>query len=128
MDMLFHITTATDYARAQEQGQEQGQGQGQGQEQGQGYYLPLPYAVDGFVHCSFARQVAPVANRFYRESDDLIVLMIEPQKLSARVVCENLEGGQELFPHVYGPIPLESVVMVLALHRTVEGAWAFDPP
>lgn len=111
MDMLFHITTAAHYAQAS----------------GERHYLPPPYAQDGFVHCSFAHQVAPVANRFYRDSDDLIVLKIDPTKLGTRVVCENLHGGQELFPHVYGPITLESVVMVLALRRTDDGAWAFDP-
>ncbi len=111
MNMLFHITTRADYADAQAQGQ----------------YLPPPFAVDGFVHCSFAHQVAPVANRFYREGEDLIVLKIDPARLQANVVCENLEGGAELFPHVYGPITLDSVVKVTGLRRTEDGAWAFDP-
>ena len=67
----------------------------------------------GFVHCSFADQVERVAGYVYGEDDvDLLLLEIETDAVPAEVRVENLEGGDECFPHVYGPIPVQAVVAV----------------
>ena len=65
--------------------------------------------MDGFVHCSTQPQVIPVANRFYIGQSDLVLLAIDESKLHSKVVYENLEGGIELFPHIYSPIPLTAI-------------------
>jgi glutathione S-transferase len=57
----------------------------------------------GFIHCSFADQVADTAARFYAGRDDVVLLTIDPERLGAEV---KVEGG---FPHVYGPIPVDAV-------------------
>ena len=77
-----------------------------------GRYLPRAFAAEGFVHASWPHQVVRVANLRFAGQTDLVLLEIDPARLAARVVEENLEGGEELFPHVYGPIPWESVVAV----------------
>jgi glutathione S-transferase len=64
---------------------------------------------EGFIHCSFAEQVAPTASRFYGDLPEVVVLRIDPSGLSAPVVEEDLAGTGEPFPHVYGPINLEAV-------------------
>lgn len=69
-------------------------------------------AEQGFIHCSTSSQVIPVANRFYHGVPGLVLLEINPQKLNAQVRWENLEGGNELFPHIYGPLNLEAVSKV----------------
>ena len=33
------------------------------------------------------------------------------------MIAENLEGGEELFPHIYGPIPIGAVTEVSMLTR-----------
>ena len=69
----------------------------------------------GFIHLSFRHQVPGVAERFYSDVPDLVVLTIEPGALvgaSVEVRVENLEGGTELFPHLYGALPLYAVVKV----------------
>lgn len=77
----------------------------------------------GFVHCSYAEQVERVAANVYGDWDgELVVLRIDPDELGVEVVEENLEGGDELFPHVYGPIPVEAVTAVEPVRR-VDGAW-----
>lgn len=69
-------------------------------------------ASEGFIHCSDPRQVAWVANRRFRGRHDLVLLHIDATRLGCEVVYENLEGGHDLFPHVYGAIPVAAVVHV----------------
>ncbi|MGQ0434871.1 MAG: DUF952 domain-containing protein [Microthrixaceae bacterium] len=68
----------------------------------------------GFIHGSFAHQVRRIGTAVFGDtSEPLVVLVVDPERLDARVVVENLEGGEEGFPHIYGPIPTGAVVDVL---------------
>jgi uncharacterized protein (DUF952 family) len=92
---------------------------------------PADYRADslnteGFVHCSFAEQVAGSANRFYAQADDLLVLHIDPVRLGNLLKVEPAATG-ELYPHVYGPIPRAAVVGVKPLARGPDGRWTFVP-
>lgn len=62
------------------------------------------YSEVGFVHCSFARQVADTRQRFYADIDDseIVLLRLDPTNLP--VVVEN---G---YPHLFAPLPLERAV------------------
>lgn len=68
-------------------------------------------ADEGFIHCSFGHQVGAIADLVYR-GRDVVLLTIDRSKLAAEVRVENLEGGASLFPHIYGPLPLDAVVAV----------------
>lgn len=94
---LFHITSEQQWRDAKSQG----------------VYRPSGFEREGFVHCSKREQVVPVANRLFAGRDDLVLLVIDEARLAAEVVRENLEGGDELFPHVYGAIELGAIVKVL---------------
>ena len=77
---------------------------------------------EGFVHASYAEQVPGVLQRFYADLEEpLCLLRIDPQLVGAPVVAENLTGGDELFPHIYGPIPVGAVTGVIALYRDASG-------
>jgi uncharacterized protein (DUF952 family) len=54
----------------------------------------------------------------------LLLLEIDPDALGVQV---RHEGEGELFPHVYGAIPLDAVVRVAPLERDAAGAFAFPP-
>lgn len=94
--MLFHIATHVEVERGKRTGT----------------YIPDAFGRDGFIHCSYAEQVIQVANRLFAGRQDLVLLEIDPQRLSCPVVDENLEGGMELFPHIYGHLPMSAVVAV----------------
>ena len=64
----------------------------------------------GFIHCSFADQVAMIADLIYHGRRDVLLLVIDPSRLQAEVRVENVDGGEQLFPHIYGALPLEAVV------------------
>ena len=78
--------------------------------QNDGSYHPTSLAEVGFIHCSRIDQVVRVANSFYRETDDLRLIWIDPQKLVAKLRWETAE--EEDFPHIYGPLNLSAVVGV----------------
>ena len=66
----------------------------------------------GFIHCSLAEQVIQVAKAIAPERKDLILLEIEETKVIPRIIYENLEGGEKLFPHIYGPLNEDAIIAI----------------
>lgn len=91
-----------------------------------GTYQPKHFVHDGFIHCSYAKQVAIVADSNFRGQTDLVLLEIDLNKLEAKVVDENLVGGQELFPHIYGALNMNAVVRVLEFASREDGSFEFS--
>jgi uncharacterized protein (DUF952 family) len=110
--LIIHITTEEAWADAKAHGN----------------YTADSLASEGFIHCSEPRQVAWVANQRFRGRSDLVLLHIDPACLQAPVRYENLEGGRELFPHVYGPVPVSAVVNVTRLLPSQSGEFSFGSP
>jgi uncharacterized protein (DUF952 family) len=92
---------------------------------GAGPYRAPSLAGEGFIHCSNHDQVACVANLFYADQEDLLVLVIDAGRLTAPLRDEDAGTG-ERFPHVYGPIDREAVVEARELRRGPDGLWRFE--
>jgi uncharacterized protein (DUF952 family) len=75
----------------------------------------------GFVHCSHRDQLDGVANAFYGDRPEVVLLTIDVDRLDAPPVLEPSGPGGELFPHVYGPIPVAAVVDVVRWRRSDDG-------
>jgi uncharacterized protein (DUF952 family) len=90
-------------------------------------YRAASLATEGFIHCSYAGQVARSANRFYAGATALLVLEIDPSRLASPLRAEPAGSG-ELFPHVYGPINRQAVVSARPLSRDESGQWVFSLP
>lgn len=84
-------------------------------------YAPAAFGREGFIHCSEPRQLEGVANLLFRGRDDLVILAIREKRLAVEVRRENLEGGVELFPHVYGAIPRQAVEAVVPVRPAADG-------
>lgn len=79
-------------------------------------------AQERFVHASYAEQIPGVLQRFYADlTEPLCLLRIDPDLVGVPVVAENLMGGEELFPHIYGPVPVGAVTDVETLVRDDRG-------
>jgi uncharacterized protein (DUF952 family) len=76
----------------------------------------------GFIHASYEHQLAGVANRFYADVDELVVLSIDPDAVGAQVVDEADSTG-ERFPHIYGPLPVDAVLDATLWQRHEGGLW-----
>jgi uncharacterized protein (DUF952 family) len=79
--------------------------------------LGASLAEVGFVHCCFAEQLDGVVSRHCAGvTDPLVLLEIDPTRVDADIVVEDLTGSGEAFPHVYGPIPVHAVIAATRHH------------
>lgn len=91
-----------------------------------GLYRPEAFDAEGFIHCSTPAQVIAVANRHYPGQSGLVLLYIDSDKVDAEIVYENLYGGQELFPHIYGALNVDAVTRVEDFEPDPDGQFTSD--
>lgn len=83
----------------------------------------------GFVHLSTPQQVHLPANRLFSGRSDLVLLLLDPDRLGSRVEWEpGVPGDPEsmVFPHLYGPLPTAAVTGVVEYVPDANGT--FSPP
>jgi len=68
--------------------------------------------TEGFIHCSKATQIVKVANRFFSNQKELVLIFIDSDKVQAEIRYEEAEVG-ELFPHIYGELNVDAVYQVI---------------
>jgi glutathione S-transferase len=93
---LFHLALKGDWEQARETGTYQWSTRG------------MRLVEVGFIHCSWQEQVAKTFERFYADAGDVLLLEIDPTRLTAPLRADAIPTG-ELFPHLYGPLPIEAV-------------------
>lgn len=64
----------------------------------------------GFIHASGAEQVEATYGRFYADAGEVVLLTIDPGRLTAPLRWEPAPDTGECFPHIHGPLPLEAVL------------------
>ena len=79
---------------------------------------------DGFIHFSTAAQVVESAAKHRSGQDGLVLLKVDAEVLGAGLKWEPSRGGQ-LFPHLYGPLPLDAVDQVADLPLGPDGRHRF---
>lgn len=65
----------------------------------------------GFIHLSWQEQVQDTFDRFYADAGAVLSLRIDPKLVFAPLRADAIHTGV-LFPHLYGPLPIASVVEV----------------
>ncbi|MYR05800.1 DUF952 domain-containing protein [Gordonia sp. SID5947] len=111
--VLLHLCTHGEWAEARRSG----------------FRNPSSVADDGFIHLSTPDQVHLPANRLFAGRDDVVLLVIDADRLSAPVVWEP--GAPDdpesmRFPHLYGALPTDVVVEARPYTPNADGAFA--PP
>lgn len=66
---------------------------------------------DGFIHFSTASQLEGTLSKHYAGQTDLMLLTIDASRLGEDLKWEPSRDDQ-LFPHLYGPLPIATVVSV----------------
>lgn len=118
--MILHITHRQEWEQAQIAGQ----------------YTAPSLEVQGFIHCSTAEQAIKVANAFYANQPDLVLLVIDPTRLHAELRWEPpdhpsgdadtraIDANPTLFPHLYGALNLDAVTQVVEFPANEDGSFA----
>ncbi|MEQ9812963.1 MAG: DUF952 domain-containing protein [Azospirillaceae bacterium] len=102
---ILKIVTVSEWARARRDGRFAGS--------------PVDLA-DGFIHFSTWAQVAETAARHFAGQDDLLLVVVDAERLGPALVFEPSRGG-DLFPHLYGELPLSAVEWEAPIGRDADG-------
>jgi len=90
-----------------------------------GTFLGSPVDLrDGYIHFSTAEQVVDTAARHFAGVDGLMLLAVDADTLGSTLRWEPSRGCA-LFPHLYGPLPVASVLWVRALPLDASGRHVF---
>jgi uncharacterized protein (DUF952 family) len=109
-DLLVHVCGLDEWSRARASGEIRPDASGGGQ----------------FIHLSAPEQVHLPANRLYRSRGDMVLLHIDPARLDSEVRWEPgvaTDPESMLFPHLYGPLPVEAVIGVTAYRPGPDGTF-----
>ena len=109
--MLVHICASADWALAEARGE----------------HRPDSLDAVGFVHLSAPEQVHLPANRLYAGRTDLLLLRIDPDRLADPVRWEPgvpTDPESMVFPHLYGPLPVEAVTSVTPYVPEPDGSFS----
>lgn len=115
MGPIFHIALEADWRAACDRGSYEVSTRG------------LSLIDVGFIYASTATQVIGVANRYYRDAGELVLLVINPDALAAEVRHELVGDAPEPFPHIYGPLNLDAVVEVRRFGPGPDGGFHEGP-
>jgi uncharacterized protein (DUF952 family) len=81
-------------------------------------------ARDGFIHFSSATQVRETAAKYFAEAEDLMLIAVDADALDDALKWEVSRGG-DLFPHLYGELPLAAVLWVKPLPLGIDQRHVF---
>ncbi|MFN3433294.1 MAG: DUF952 domain-containing protein [Sphingomonas sp.] len=76
--------------------------------------------ADGFIHLSTAAQLTETVDKHFAGQTDLHVAAVDLGSYGASLKWEESRGGQ-MFPHLYEPLRLDTVVAYSALERADDG-------
>ncbi len=83
-----------------------------------------PDLRDGFIHFSTAGQAVETAAKHFEGATDLILVAVDAGRLGPGLKWEPSRGGA-LFPHLYGDLPLSTVLWTKPLPLDADGRHVF---
>ena len=98
MTLIYHIAEAADWEQARRDGQYAMSTRGR------------TLAEEGFIHAATAEQVPVVAAAYYQGVPDLLLLVIDPERVGPELRYEQVPGQPDPYPHIYGPLNLDAVL------------------
>lgn len=109
--VIYHVCLAADWRQAESAGS----------------YTGSPDdRRDGFIHFSTRGQVRTSTAIHRAAQDGLVLLTVDAAALGQAVKWEPSRGGQ-LFPHLYGPLPVSAVTEAVAIPLGADGVHQFPP-
>ena len=93
-----------------------------------GRYEAPTLRSEGFIHLSRPDQVHLPANALYAETSDLLLLWIDPARLGSEIREEPpAPEASTTFPHLYGPLNVDAVLVETPLQPWKQGDFELPP-
>jgi uncharacterized protein (DUF952 family) len=96
--VIYHIAAAADWKQALRAGEYAMSTRGR------------TLAEEGFIHASTAEQVPLVAGAYYQGVPDLVLLVIDTERVRPELRYEQVPGQPDPYPHIYGPLNLDAIL------------------
>ncbi|MBF2013727.1 MAG: DUF952 domain-containing protein [Rivularia sp. T60_A2020_040] len=104
MKLILHITPRQDWEKAKLIG----------------IYQTDSLEAEGFIHCSKPSQIVKVANLFFKNQTDLLLLFIDSDRVESKISYDQV-GGNETFPHIYGALNNDAVFKTIEFKPNQNG-------
>jgi uncharacterized protein (DUF952 family) len=72
--------------------------------------------------------VALVANAFYQGEPDLLLLVIDVDRVAEEIRYESVPGQAQPYPHIYGPLNIDAVIRTRPFRPAPDGQFSFTAP
>ena len=79
---------------------------------------------DGYIHLSTGAQARRTAQLYFKDQGNLVLVAVDGARLGEALKYEPSRDG-DLFPHLYGPMPLATVLSVRPLPVSGDGNHIF---
>lgn len=89
----------------------------------QNSYAPPSIEAEGFIHCSTKAQILFPANQMFRGQTDLILLQIDPDKVTHSIIYEDCYETGHQFPHIYGALNIDAVIKTIPFPCSADGTF-----
>jgi uncharacterized protein (DUF952 family) len=91
-------------------------------------YVPAGFDKEGFIHTTIGRVAATASlNRYYRDDPrPYVALVIDLDRVHAPWEITRYPGRRDEYPHIFGPLNRDAIVLVLPVPREADGR--FLPP
>lgn len=109
MTLIYKICTQEEWRDAEQRGQFEGSAVDK---------------ADGFIHFSTAEQAEETVSKHFAGQTNLVLVTVDTEKLSVELKWEESRGGA-LFPHLYEPLGVGAVDVVVPLPLGEDGAHIF---
>ncbi|MEM1395498.1 MAG: DUF952 domain-containing protein [Cyanobacteria bacterium P01_A01_bin.80] len=110
MKTIFHITPRQDWEKASSEG----------------IYRADSLKTEGFIHCSTSAQVVKVANLFFKNKTNLLLIFINSDRVKSEIRYDAVTES-ETFPHIYGALNLDAVFKVINFEAGKNGIFELPP-
>jgi len=74
---------------------------------------------EGFIHASPRSQLNRIANKYYQDKTQPLILVVDKKLISAEVKWEPATGG--LYPHIYGPLNINAITKIEKISLADDG-------
>ncbi|MGB6297392.1 MAG: DUF952 domain-containing protein [Rivularia sp. (in: cyanobacteria)] len=105
MKTIYHILPRQDWEKAKSTG----------------IYRADSLETEGFIHCSTSAQLVKVANNFFKNQTDLLLLFIDSDKVQSEIRYDSVM--EERFPHIYGGLNNDAVFKVIEFEAGENGSF-----
>lgn len=77
------------------------------------FFWPDSCKKNGYISCATEEQLMESAEFLFKDKLDQKALYINPDKVKAQIVYEDIHQTGQMFPHIYGALNTDAVIKVV---------------